>query len=88
MEDLNNLRRRDRKIWREALAAIEHVALNPDEGIALQDEWEGARRLHFWQDKYRLIWETDHGEQTVTILLVGRRFNLKRRSIYDRERPD
>lgn len=59
---------------------------NPDQGEALEDEWEGARGLHFGKDAYRLIWEVDHAESLIVMLRAGKK---KRRdgTIYDELRP-
>jgi mRNA-degrading endonuclease RelE of RelBE toxin-antitoxin system len=55
-------------------------------GVALDRQWEGARRVHCAKDTYRVIWEMDDERGAVVILRIGK----KRQgggTIYDLPRP-
>ena len=59
----------------------------PYAGEELEDEWEGARGLHFWNDRYRLIWEVDEEIHVVVLLRVGPK-RQGRTTIYEEPRPE
>jgi hypothetical protein len=66
---------------------IDRVAANPTVmGKELRDRWEGARAVHFADDKHRLVWEVHHDRELVIVLLVGPKRD-RHGTIYDRERP-
>jgi hypothetical protein len=59
----------------------------PNIGIPLRGQWAGARRVHFANDKYRLIWKPIDDLEMVQVLLVGPKQDAHG-TIYDRPRPD
>lgn len=87
-DDLRRLRSRDRKIFNRAIELIDEICADPDEiGYELEDEWVGAKAIHFWNDSHRLIWEVDLEDELVIVLRVGKRFGRGRRPIYEDDRP-
>jgi len=74
-------------VWRRAESMIDFVRHHPNAGSPLRGEWEGTRHLHFWRDKYRLIWEPRHEDEAVIILAVAPKCGLGGSTVYDRPRP-
>lgn len=88
VKDLRRLRGQNRAIYNSAESLILLACEHPGEiGYPLEDEWEGARAVHFWSDQYRLVWEEDDEAEFVIVLRVAKRFP-KGRSLYDYSRPE
>lgn len=82
-EDLRRLRRARRtwKVWQEAVRLSTELEADPFAlGDSCEPPLEGVRRVHFWNDKYRLVWLVIEDERRVDVLAVG----LKDPTFYDR----
>lgn len=80
-EHLDHLKKRNRKVWRAATELAESLGRDPFVGASLAPPFEdGSRRLHFWRDKYRLVWLVRLEDRSVDVLAVG----LKTPNFYNR----
>lgn len=79
-EDLERLRRQP-KPFQEAVRLIRiTLPQDPYVGAELQDELAGIRRVHFYYDRYRMMWKVFPSEKEVHVLCV----ELKNQSLYNR----
>lgn len=80
------LKKRSKKAWQAAETQIDAIAKHPYLGEELEEEWAGARAVHFGRDAYRLIWEVVEKEEVLWVLLVGAK-KIREGTIYSRQRP-
>jgi mRNA-degrading endonuclease RelE of RelBE toxin-antitoxin system len=59
----------------------------PEMGAPLSGRWEGARRIHCADDKYRVVWDVIPDLKAVVILLVGKK-QQRGGTLYDFPRPE
>jgi hypothetical protein len=87
----------DRKLYGEIQKFFKELERSADLGVPMHGEWEGCRRAHVCNDRYRVIWQElpeveDHSgaeDDTVVsieILRVGPKVQL-RGTIYEQPRP-
>jgi mRNA-degrading endonuclease RelE of RelBE toxin-antitoxin system len=79
--DLAEIRRRDSKAHRAITDYIDkYLAEHAELGIPLRGAWEGYRRVHVYNDKYRIIWRDlepiddyagNEGDTIIPVLLVA-----------------
>jgi hypothetical protein len=67
-DDLRRLKKTRRKVWQAADRLLGDLETDPLMGDSCGPPLVGARRLHFWNDKYRLVWYVDEEEREVDVL--------------------
>jgi mRNA-degrading endonuclease RelE of RelBE toxin-antitoxin system len=72
--DLKFLRRRHRKVYQQAAELIGNLELRADTmGDSCEPPLSGVRRLHFWNDEYRLVWNVMPDDRRTDVWAVGRK---------------
>lgn len=93
------MKARDKKIYGEVQKFLrDHLAKRAELGVPLHGEWEGCRRAHVCDDRYRVIWieqaeiedyEGGEGDTVVPVLVlrVGPKVLLGGGTIYQQPNP-
>jgi hypothetical protein len=95
---MKRLKARDRKLFGEIQKFFELLENRADLGVPMHGEWEGCRRAHACDDKYRVIWrdlpeiadysgEADETVVPVEVLRVGPKVALSGGTIYEQPNP-
>jgi hypothetical protein len=53
---LDRIKSQDRKIYGEIQNFLRELEKRADLGVSLHGDWEGCRRAHVCDDRYRVIW--------------------------------
>jgi hypothetical protein len=70
--DLRRLRRVRKKVWRQADALLDVLENDPlTLGEPCDPPLVGVRSLHFWNDKYRMVWLVVETDERVDVLACG-----------------
>jgi hypothetical protein len=92
------IRRQDRKAHGEIQKFFRELEKTRDLGIEMHGEWEGCRRAHVCDDRYRVIWrdlpetedyagDADDTVVPVVVLRVGPKVLPSGETIYQQPRP-
>jgi hypothetical protein len=95
---LDRIKSQNRKIYGQIQNFLRELQNRSDLGVPLRGEWEGCRRAHVCDDRYRVIWrdlpEIDDYEGAegdvvipVQVLRVGPKVQLSGDTIYEQPSP-
>ena len=95
---MDGIKRQDRKAHSEIQKFFRKLEKTSGLGIEMRGEWEGCRRAHIYDDRYRVIWQDlpeteDHaggvGDTVVpvVVLRVGPKLLPGGQTIYELPRP-
>ena len=92
---MDRIKRQDRKAHREIQKFFRELEKASGLGIEMRGEWEGCRRAHVCEDRYRVIWrdlpETagDAADTVVPVIVlrVGPKLLPSGETIYQQPRP-
>lgn len=79
-DDLRRLSKRRRKVWQEAKRLTQGLEQDPFVGESCDPPLVDVRRMHFWNDKYRLAWRIVEDDARVDVLAI----DLKSPRFYER----
>jgi hypothetical protein len=95
---MDRIKRQDRKAHREIQKFFRELEKPSGVGIEMRGEWEGCRRAHVCEDRYRVIWrdlpetedyagDADDTVVPVIVLRVGPKLLPSGETIYQQPRP-
>lgn len=74
-DDLKTLKRRNRKIFREACDIIDQVQEDPFIGEPCDPPYQDVRKIHFWDGDHRVLWRPIPETKDIDLIGAGYKGN-------------